>query len=1126
MFEAYLRLPLAETDNDRWYISASDCYVQRKRESVVRLFCLNQATNMPRTIHIQRFRPYFFVKFNNNINEATIHQQLGSYLLTEFGPVPSLKPLKRKRHNDDDDDDDDNELESWVCSVRRDPARSIMHGLMRTESPLFFKVELLQHRHVTPAIQWLAKRFEGLEFFEGNVEYTMRFLIDKHLTSCGWFRMRPPPLTNGSDFYVEHTLIAPLDTPSDEMPPLRVLSFDLECTSVGGMFPRADVATDHVIQISVDVRVFKQGYPCVAACVLSLGKCSSDNNTKKLRSKTGVEFDVFDHYETEEELLMGFRDLVLAVDPDIYTGYNVVNFDWPYLLQRAKFLGLKKFAELGRVPGEAMQMRERTFQSRQSGARVNRSFDHCGGRSILDVLDWLQRCGKKRRSYSLNAVVEADLGETKEDVPHTLIPTLWRQSNETRARLASYNFYDSYLAQLLLDKYCILVQSLEISRACAIPLAWLYTRGQQIRVFYFMLMTLIDPAYVSYKYRLPSKVPEPWNDNNNDDNDKDDDDDDDDDKDDDDEGYEGAAVLDPVTGFYRDPVRIIVLDMLALYPNIMIEGNMSPDSYLVGDSLQAFIAKYGANKVRYSKAGHAFADSSVYVAVAPFFLKKLSTLRFMYKRRMKEAATAFLKAVYDGQQLTAKLMANSAYGFFGVPEKSGALLSCIPIAESVTANGKHNLETIKHRIETELDTSGLGGIALKRPMRVVYGDTDSVMIEADCADPNDAFKLGPLLADWVNKGLNKPLEIQFEKIYRNWILFKKKRYAGLYCLSDGVKELAEIEQLKNVDTDAARKKIVELKSRLPRLDAKGIETTRRDNCLLVPRLMTLCLDLICMKLDPEAAVRYVHSAVADLLMNRIDISELIISKSYSKPEEDYKGKQPHVELAKRMAKRDPATAPKLGSRVPYIIVAGLKNDKVCEMAEDPMWVLEHSIPINYDYYLERQLKRPLTRLFLYVLGDNLTEADVQRRLFQGEHMRHRVINSQPNPNGGLGRFIVRLPTCYKCSCKLTTTTTTTKGNGFCQACVEKAGGVNQLQLELSNSVEHAARVRQEVWDKCVRCVRYQPTTTTTTTTQPPKLLDIEDIPCVANDCKNFYRRRQVVKDYQAALTKFQSLANN
>lgn len=48
-------------------------------------------------------------------------------------------------------------------------------------------------------------------------------------------------------------------------------------------------------------------------------------------------------------MLEAWAKFVRAVDPDIFTGYNINNFDFPYLLDRAKHLKLKEFDFLGRI---------------------------------------------------------------------------------------------------------------------------------------------------------------------------------------------------------------------------------------------------------------------------------------------------------------------------------------------------------------------------------------------------------------------------------------------------------------------------------------------------------------------------------------------------------------------------------------------------------------------------------------------------------------------------------------------------------------------------------------------------------------------------------------------------------
>ena len=81
---------------------------------------------------------------------------------------------------------------------------------------------------------------------------------------------------------------------------------------------------------------------------------------------------------------------------------------------------------------------------------------------------------------------------------------------------------------------------------------------------------------------------------------------------------------------------------------------------------------------------------------------------------------------------------------------------------------------------------------------------------------------------------------------------------------------------------------------------------------------------------------HAKQVISDLLCNRIDISQLVISKELTKTDADYSAKQAHVQLANKMRKRDPGNAPKLGDRVPYVIIAAPKNTPAYDKAEVPL----------------------------------------------------------------------------------------------------------------------------------------------------------------------------------------------
>lgn len=149
--------------------------------------------------------------------------------------------------------------------------------------------------------------------------------------------------------------------------------------------------------------------------------------------------------------------------------------------------------------------------------------------------------------------------------------------------------------------------------------------------------------------------------------------------------------------------------------------------------------------------------------------------------------------------------------------------------------------------------------------------------------------------------------------------------------------------------------------------------------------------------------------IAKLLQNKLDISMLVISKSLGKGSDasDYKNHNAaHVSLAMKLKKRDPGSAPQVGDRVPYIITKGLKKQAAYERSEDPVYVLEHSIPIDTEYYLTNQLSKPLTRIFEPIIKDTSS-------LFSGEHTRV-VSHLTPTSGGGLLQFAVKKKRCLNC----------------------------------------------------------------------------------------------------------------
>ncbi|KAJ1664729.1 DNA-directed DNA polymerase delta, partial [Coemansia sp. RSA 25] len=309
-----------------------------------------------------------------------------------------------------------------------------------------------------------------------------------------------------------------------------------------------------------------------------------------------------------------------------------------------------------------------------------------------------------------------------------------------------------------------------------------------------------------------------------------------------------------------------------------------------------------------------FVKSSKRIGLLPHILKELLTARKQAKNEMKKETDPFKIQVLNGRQLALKISANSVYGFTGA---LNGRLPCLQISASVTAFGRDMIDATVTEVERQFTVAN----GYEHDAVVIYGDTDSVMVKFGAKTLEEAMRLGQEAAEHVTAKFVNPIKLEFEKVYFPYLLINKKRYAGLYWTKT---------------------------EKYDKLDTKGLETVRRDNCPLVPLVLDTCLKMLLIDQNVTGAVEYAKSVIADLLQNKIDLSMLVITKQLSKT--DYSGKQAHVELAERMRKRDAGSAPQLGDRVPYVIIKGTKNAKAYEKAEDPIFVLDNNLPIDTGHY--------------------------------------------------------------------------------------------------------------------------------------------------------------------------------
>ncbi|TTL57246.1 DNA polymerase delta catalytic subunit [Bagarius yarrelli] len=813
---------------------------------VVRMFGVTDSGNSV-CCHIHGFAPYFYVPAPAGFTNSH---------LTEFQKELNSAVLKDMRSNKDN-------ISVTVLAV--DVTRKEnMYGFHGNRPLDFLRITMAMPRLVAPAKRILEQGFKFAHFsiqsysaYEANIDFEIRFMVDSDVVGCCWIE-----LPKGKYKLREEKSLGETDPRYPGKVSLCQYEVDVGWTDLISHPAEGDwqriaplrAEVDPVIQIASMVQRQGEKEPFIRT-VFTLQSCASIVGSQILC------------FTQEKQLLQSWAEFMRTVDPDIITGYNIQNFDLPYLLNRAATL------------------KDSSFQSKQMGRRENKTVN-MEGRVQFDLLQVLLR-DYKLRSYTLNAVSFHFLQEQKEDVQHSIITDLQNGNEQTRRRLAVYCLKDAYLPLRLLQKLMCVINYMEMARVTGVPLTYLLSRGQQIKVVSQLLRHAMKQHLV-----MPVVKTEGG------------------------EDYTGATVIEPSKG-------------------------LSSDDFIR------------------TPTGDLFVKSSVRKGLLPEILENLLSARKRAKADLKKETDPFRKQVLDGRQLALKISANSVYGFTGAQVGK---LPCLEISQSVTGFGRQMIEQTKQLVESRYT------VANKYP-----------------ADAKEAMTIGKEAAEWVSSHFVPPIKLEFEKVYYPYLLINKKRYAGLYFSSSPTQH--------------------------DKMDCKGIETVRRDNCPLVANLINTCLQKILIDRDPDGAVAHAKEVISDLLCNRIDISQLVITKELTRTAQEYAGKQAHVELAERMRKRDAGSAPNLGDRVPYVIIKAAKGVAA---------------------YMKSEV--------------------------EGDHTRCKTVLT--SRVGGLMAFAQKRSTCIGCKAVLKTDT------AVCDFCKKKESELYQKEIaHLSGLEEKFSRL----WTQCQRC---------------------------------------------------------
>lgn len=78
---------------------------------------------------------------------------------------------------------------------------------------------------------------------------------------------------------------------------------------------------------------------------------------------------------------------------------------------------------------------------------------------------------------------------------------------------------------------------------------------------------------------------------------------------------------------------------------------------------------------------------------------------------------------------------------------------------------------------------------------VIYGDTDSIMINTNCVDYEQVFSIGNKIKQEINK-LYKNVELEVDGVFKYMLLLKKKKYAAVVLSKKPNGELVETQEYK------------------------------------------------------------------------------------------------------------------------------------------------------------------------------------------------------------------------------------------------------------------------------------------------------------------------------------------
>lgn len=416
--------------------------------------------------------------------------------------------------------------------------------------------------------------------------------------------------------------------------PLKIAAFDIETYNPRGM---PDAARDPAIMIGYfdggDNRLFtwkKIALPFAVACA------------------------------DEEEMITRFVEHVEKRGVDVLMGYNSDMFDVPYLMERAKALGIP-FA-IGRN-GEKPRARRTGLEERvEIPGRVHVD--------VFKMVEFLTMVGALRLPrYGLEDVYEEYFGRKKKMVEPMRMASIWETGGKELSFFAEYCLEDSEAAYRLGVEMLPLFS--EFSRIIGPPLYDTTRTSASPLVEAFLIRKAFESGELVPKMAKETEVRRRMM-----------------------STYKGAFVREPERGLHED---IVDYDFRSMYPTIIMAHNIDPTTI--------DCACCRGEKDNAAPTGHWFCKKRR--GLIPRMIEELVNERLAIKAAMKNA-TGLDKKMLNARQQAFKIVANATYGYLGFPRARWYSKEC---AEATAAWGREY-------IGKAMDAADAAGF------RVLYADTD------------------------------------------------------------------------------------------------------------------------------------------------------------------------------------------------------------------------------------------------------------------------------------------------------------------------------------------------------------------------------------------------------------------